>query len=124
VTARKYPPPYATPTGAILDRNGIPIPASSGESPVGVAYGGGYFLAVTNDCQAVRIASSGQVADTTPIALASGSSSPCRAHSVSFDGTNFVVATDDSLGSVYATRVSPQGAVLDPSRIVISTSLD
>lgn len=131
--------------------NGAPFPISTtagGEhTNPAVAFDGTHFLVAwveagttPSGLNAVRVATSGAILDASPIRLFDGSASdvtqPCcdLEPTVSFDGTNYLVAYRDQRGagntagdaSVSAARVSTAGALLDGSAttpgIVVSSS--
>jgi hypothetical protein len=106
-----------TPSGTILDPGGIRLDWSAfGASTAGgVGYGAGTFLVTLSlnngggnpgGCHAVRVASNGTVLDPTPIVL---SQWPCLTSYVTFDGTNFLVAANDS--SDFTTSPAPPATV-------------
>jgi hypothetical protein len=120
-----------TPQGAVLDTAGIVISQAANDqySPV-LAFDGASFLAVwqdyrngTNDIYGARVTPQGAVLDTTGIVIthaAHGQYAPTLA----FDGAEFLVAWRDFRSGtdydIYGARVTPQGAVLDTTGIVIS----
>jgi hypothetical protein len=124
-----------TPQGALLDPFGIAVSTAGSEQQCpAVAFDGTNFLAVWvdnrdsgDDVFAARVTPQGVVLDPTGIVVSNATgaqSSP----SVAFDGTNSLVTwTDcrnDPSGDIYAARVTPQGAVLDPSGIAVSTAAE
>lgn len=117
-------------SGVVLDVSGIPI--SVGESyqkNPRMAFDGTNYFTLWSDGRngynvcGVRISQSGQVIDSTRIALATRVY--WQRHSgVSFDGTDYFVAWTDyrngSFYSIYGSRVSPAGIVLDTPALPIS----
>ncbi|WP_394849100.1 hypothetical protein LZC95_16830 [Pendulispora brunnea] len=113
--------------GQVLDPRGIALPP--GAERASVAFGGGYYLVArqrfqgaSDGVEIVRMTPDGTVVDATPITVASSGYRSLNA--VTFDGTNFlvaaVVATSEITTSVHAWRVTPAGAVLDASPIVVA----
>ncbi len=122
-----------TPAGTVLDPQGILATLAIGwqEYPA-VAFDGANFLVSwangrsdsTRAVYAARVTPQGAVLDSTVIAISTNPgwhSDPA----IAFDGVNYLVTWMDyrngSYGDIYATRVSPQGTVLDPSGIPVST---
>jgi hypothetical protein len=124
--------------GAIVDTNGtvsptigIRIAGGLQEHPA-VASDGSDFLVVWQDCGthwpdadivATRVTSSGEVLDFGGIIISMTADAAEQLPSVTFDGTNYVVAwrrTKGGAGELYASRVTPEGVVLDPGGIFIS----
>ena len=122
-----------TPAGAVLDPQGVLATLYPGwqEYPA-VAFDGANFLVSwsngrsdsTRAVYAARVTPQGAVLDSTDIAISTAPgwhSDPA----IAFNGTNFLVAWMDyrngAYGDIYATRVTPQGTVLDPSGIPVST---
>jgi hypothetical protein len=123
--------------GAFVETNGavgsqIGIRTASGlqQNPK-VASSGSEFLVVwedfgmhwpNSDIVATRVASSGAILDPSGIMVGT-SEDPEERPSVTFDGSNFVVAWKRSPGEaaeLYLAEVSPEGTVLDPDGILIS----
>ena len=123
-----------TPSGTVLDPQGIPISTSSDDerSPA-VAFDGVNLLVVwegyrvgDNDIYGARVTPSGSVLD--PIAFAVSTATNCQdSPALAFDGTNFLVALTDrrnaSDNDIYGARVTPSGSVLDPAGFAISTAV-
>jgi hypothetical protein len=108
-------------------------PASDTQAGPKVAFDGTNHLVVWSDLRAgdvhdvygARVNRSGAVLDPVGIPIATGDQSESEPN-VSFDGTNFLVAWSDTRPAdletdVYATRVSPAGAVLDPGGFAVAT---
>jgi hypothetical protein len=125
-----------TPGGTVLDTVGILISAtpSSQWFPALASDGTNSLIAwreyrggLGDDIYGARVAPDGTVLDTAgiPISTAAGAQyDPALA----FDGTSFFVTwTDGRSGSgydIYGARVAPDGTVLDPSGISVSTATD
>ncbi len=122
-----------TPQGTVLDPAGFVIsrqvhdPAYSAAPAVG--FDGANYLVVWGDTPldgywhiyGARVSPQGEVLDTAAIAISEAAGHQ-RLPAVGFDGANFLVAWDDSRSgnyNIYGARVSPQGAVLDTSGLVI-----
>ena len=114
--------------GTILDSLPLPISTSPGNQKFpNTASDGTNYLVVwkdytTNGIYMAMVSNSGEVTQVKRIATAPGSNSP---PGVSF-GLNSYLVTWDNVSSgwydVYGTRVSQDGAILDPSFIPISTA--
>jgi hypothetical protein len=123
--------------GALVDTSatvesefGVRTASGLQEDPA-VASDGSDFLVVWEDfgmhwpnadILATRVTSGGAVLDPGGI-MVSTASDPDLIPSVTFDGTNYVVAWKRSVngsGELYVSRVTPQGVVLDPDGIFIS----
>lgn len=102
-------------------------------APAVAAGGGGYFVAWASyrdlgyDIYGTQVLASGQATGEQPVFVHEGEQIE---PAIAFDGVNFLVAWRDTpSGSgpaddtdIYATRVSPTGAVLDPAGLPISTA--
>jgi hypothetical protein len=120
-----------TPGGTVLDSPSIAISAKpTWEMTPAVAFDGTSYLVVWSasggtGCRCIfgaRVTSRGEVLDTAAILIAAaGAFNDQTLPAVAFDGTNFLVAWQDTRGSgdIYAARVTPQGIVLDPSGITV-----
>ena len=119
--------------GVVLDPNGIPISAHwYPESRPTVAFDGSNFLVAWEDLRSTsydiygsRVSQAGVVLDPNGIPI-STTGNEQHAPRITFGGTNFFVAWQDSSGAendVYGARVSPSGTVLDPAGIPISTGV-
>lgn len=121
-----------TSTGSVLDGDtGFSISSGgSNYSPV-LAFDGNNYLAVWQKyvnggyrIYASRVTPAGQVLGEFAIFPAMGEQ---LYPALAFDGTNYLVAWQDTRSGsgedtdVYATRVSPQGQILDPAGIAIAT---
>lgn len=96
-----------------------------------VASNGSGFLVVweearngTDGIYGTRVSAGGLVLDPGGIELSNAAGAQLRP-AVAWDGTNYVVAwqdarTDGASFDLYAARVSPAGAVLDPGGIIVS----
>ncbi|HET9493057.1 MAG TPA: hypothetical protein VFR15_02385, partial [Chloroflexia bacterium] len=127
---------------ARLDSNGnlidsVPIVVSQAtwsQTVPQVAWNGQNWLVVFNtervsnfsstvDVLGVRISPDGQVLDTTPIPIDNHPTIDTLWPTVASDGTNWVVVWMDE-GNYFeldATRISPEGAILDPGGVAIHT---
>jgi hypothetical protein len=123
-----------SPSGEILDKNGIFIGAtqSAGNVYIGmfpaVAYGAGVYLCIyedydwvyeTWDLWGVRVDTAGNVLDPGRIQITNRPTYEGMAQ-VAFDGMNFLVVWMDYTPStfnqdIYGARVTPEGVVLDPN---------
>ena len=120
--------------GMVLDPVGFPIDTTpTGKSNTAVAFGDSLYLAAWADNRdstgwdiyCARVGTDGSVFDPGGIPV-------CRETldqdypDISFDGENFLVAWHDNRsnmrGNIYAARVSPAGAVLDPDGFAVAVS--
>jgi hypothetical protein len=120
-----------TPAGAVLDPAGIAIAdAADREFRPTVAFDGGNFLVVWNDCRSsydiygARVTPAGVVLDSAGIPISTAASDQFFPV-VACDGENFLVVWQDNRGGgyydIYGARVTRAGVVLDTTGIVIST---
>ena len=117
--------------GHVLDPGGIRI-STGGISPA-VAFDGTRFLVAWQDYRsgyefpdvyATRVRTDGTVVDSGGIAVAAADGAQ-KAPRIAFDGTNYLVAWQGGSfepTAVCAARVTPQGAVLDPTGIQIASA--
>ena len=124
-----------SPAGEILDHSGFPISITpSDQNNSGVTWGSEHFLVTwDNDSHGIygaRVSPDGEVLDPQGIRI-SGATEEYnkRGASVASDGKSFLVAWEDHTSSnptvdIYGARVSPDGKVLDPQGIRISTRRD
>ncbi|HMI99852.1 MAG TPA: PASTA domain-containing protein [Gaiellaceae bacterium] len=123
-----------SPSGAVLDPNPITISCPSNYSctsiypnePV-IAFDGTNYLVAWSDSGSgniygTRISLAGTVLDPGGIRISDGvrTGKP----TIAFGGANYLVAWQDArfgCCSIYGTRVSPAGSVLDPAGIAIAT---
>jgi hypothetical protein len=122
-------------SGSVLDPTGVVLATTGTSSSPAVAFGGGsYFVAwqvnggvTTPDIAGERVGTDGTVLDPAPLTISNLSSSE-TAPQVAFNGSKFLVVWEDqrngSATDIYGARVSPGGAVLDPSGVAISTAPD
>jgi len=108
----------------VLDPSGFTVSRSvNSETSPAVAFDGTNYLVVWQDNRGsgfdlygVRVSGSGTVLDPSGFAI-SGASGHQRNPAVAFDGTNYLVAWEDtrtsSSSDIFAARVSPAGTVLD-----------
>ncbi|ABS25884.1 cell wall/surface repeat-containing protein [Anaeromyxobacter sp. Fw109-5] len=112
----------------------FPPPTGSQSSPA-VAFDGTSHLVVWSDARGgagqdlhgARVSAAGVLLDPAPLVISAGPGDEITA-AVAFDGTNYLVVWQDQRGStgrdVYGARVSPDGTVLDPGGIAISTAAE
>ncbi|AKT38185.1 MYXO-CTERM sorting domain-containing protein [Chondromyces crocatus] len=128
-----------TPTGTVLDPGGALLSTHANESAL-AGNGNGTFVVWTDlttydrvagpTLRATRLAPDGTILDTPSRLLATSANGQTQP-TLAFDGVNYLVAwTDDRAydasrrgTDLFATRVTPQGTVLDPSGIAITTDL-
>ena len=118
--------------GMILDPNGIAISTAINEQGFpSLAFDGNNYLIVWHDKRSgyediygARVNQTGVVLDPNGIAICTAVSLQ-RYPSVAYDGTNYLVAWQDSRGTsdIYGARVSQAGMVLDTIGIAISTAI-
>jgi hypothetical protein len=129
-----YPPMLGiriSPTGTILDPAGLVLAPQGGFIPAAAAGGGGTLVVYSRYdnishhyiLYGVRVGTDGTVGpESTIMAVPDTSMYGCA---VAFDGTNFlVVSSGEHLGlttthSLYGARVTPAGAVLDPTPLLL-----
>ena len=123
-----------TPEGVVLDPMGILITQAPGErgAPV-VGFDGVNFLVVWEenrvgtdwDVIGARVTPQGAVLDPAGIPISTAEDDQWTT-AIAFDGANHLVVweddRDDTLFNIYGARVTPQGMVLDPAGIPISTA--
>jgi len=116
----------------LLDTTVVYVPAEGRQWFPAVAFDGVNYLVVWEDGRngwngldiyGTRVSRDGRILDEAGIVI-SASLGNQQTPSVAFDGTNFLVVWMDlrTLREIYAARVSPDGAVLDPDGIVISST--
>ena len=122
-----------TPQGAVLDPSGFAVcGAGDDQSSAAVGFDGANFLVAWEefrggsweDIFGARVTPEGTVLDPSGIAISQAAKDQCYP-AVGFDSTNFLVVWDDGRngnGDIYGARVTPEGTVLDPSGIAISTA--
>jgi len=123
-----------TPEGVLLDSAGILISYCiwiAGYVPCkpAIAYGGGNFLVTWIDylrngnLYGARIDTSGIVLDPDGFIVCTYSSAKASPN-IAFDGNNYFVVWSDMRdpAGVYACRIHPDGAILDPDGIFISNA--
>jgi hypothetical protein len=120
-------------SGVVFDIPAIPISGTTGgQGESSVAFGGSSYFVVWNDNRSglldiygARVSPNGIVTDTHGIPISTATSVQIEP-TITFDGTNFLVAwTDGRSGTsydIYGARVTANGSVLDPSGIPISTA--
>jgi hypothetical protein len=115
--------------GTVLDLFPIVIDAALPATFASVAFDGRTFLVAWQADGAIwatRISTEGTVLDPAGFLLSSDARSPGNPK-ISFDGTNSLVVwsdlrPEDGSRDIYGTRVSPDGADLDPVDLVISAA--
>ena len=124
-----------TQSGLVLDSSGIPVSTAGGwQQFPAVAFDGTDYLVVWLDDRSgsgcdiygARVTPAGIVLDAAGIAISTAESFQ-KYPALAFDGTNYLVTWEDDRGSdydIYGCRVTPQGSVLDPQGIAISTAVD
>ncbi|MGQ9708160.1 MAG: hypothetical protein ACUVUR_04725, partial [bacterium] len=122
-----------SPSGMVLDTSGIVISAAeNNQSSPALAFDGMNFLVVwedgrssSSDIYGARVSPSGVVLDTSGIGISTAANYQGYP-AIAFDGTNYLVAWHDtrrgSWADIYGARVTPVGAVLDPSGISIAAA--
>jgi hypothetical protein len=120
-----------TTQGTVLDPGGIAIVTAPGDqSPASIAFGGGTFLVTWStgesaDIAGTRVSPAGTVLDPGGFAISQAPGIQANPDVAYGDG-NFLVAWDDARlapdgRDVFGARVSPDGTVLDPAGIALST---
>jgi hypothetical protein len=113
-----------------VDASPIPItsaPPTGGDFSVAAL--GGQWLVTWNqstDIRAIRISAAGAKVDASSFVVSNALNDQTRPRAAS-DGTNYWIVWQDARvdansADVYGTRVSPAGAVLDPSGLAISAT--
>jgi hypothetical protein len=117
--------------GTVSPTIGVRIAGGLQEHP-SVASDGSDFLVVWQDCGthwpdadivATRVSSAGEILDPGGIIISMTADAAEQIPAVVFDGANYVVTwrrTTGGTGGLYASRVTPQGVVLDPGGIFIT----
>jgi large repetitive protein len=115
-----------SPEGFVL--GGIAIWTTGGDALApAVAFDGANYLVVwgPGSIYGARVSPNGVVLDPSGIVISTGSGDEFDS-TIAFDGTNYLVAWADSrtggTTDIYGARVRPDGTVLDPSGIAISTA--
>jgi len=120
-----------TPTGLVLDPDGIVIAQANGQWSPALAFDGTSFLVVWDDWRngsdidiyGARVTPSGLVLDPDGIAISQASSDQ-QYPALASDGADFLVAWEDyrsgGVSDIYGARVTPAGLVLDSNGIAIS----
>lgn len=118
-----------TAEGGVLDPAGIPVSAVYGfQGEPAVTFDGTNYLVVWTDGADIfgaRVARDGTVVDTSALALVVETGLQ-TAPAVASDGANVLVVwadtRNDALGDIYATRITPEGAVLDSAGFAVSAA--
>ena len=119
-----------SPAGAVLDSGGVPLTPNHLEvNQPAIAHGSASTLAVWTqrgpglpDIYGSRLSAQLAALDAPGFPVA-GARATEEQPAVAFDGQNYVVAWADSrtpTSALYAVRVTPSGAVLDPAGILIA----
>ena len=124
-----------SPSGAVLDPNPIEISCPPNYSCMSnyaneptVAFDGTNYLVAWSESESgnifgTRLSLAGTVLDPGGIRISHGVGRTGKP-TISFGGTNYLVAWEDTrfgCCSIFGTRVSPSGRVLDPGEIAIAT---
>jgi len=120
------------PDGTDLDPYGIPVAVTSAsETSPSVAFDGTNFLVTwtrsdvypQGDVYGARISPAGAVVDVGGFPITTAPNLQDYS-AVAFDGTNYLVSwmSGSVPTHIYAARVAPSGAVLDPDAIAVSTA--
>jgi phosphoribosylformylglycinamidine (FGAM) synthase PurS component len=122
-----------TPGGVVIDTEGFPISAATDDqlTPALAFDGTDYFVTWEDDrddtlynIYGARVTPQGEVLDSAGIPVSTAEDDQLTP-AVAFDGAGFFVAWEDyrtGVSDIYGTRVTAQGAVLDPAGIPISTA--
>ncbi|WP_242371713.1 InlB B-repeat-containing protein [Anaeromyxobacter sp. SG26] len=122
---------------AVVNQTGadvFPPPTGSQAAPAAASDGTNHLVVWSDarggtgqDLYGARVSKAGVVLGSAPIVISAAAGDQVEA-SVAFDGRNYLVVWQDSRGAtgrdVYGARVTPDGTVLDPGGIPISTALD
>ncbi len=126
----------STDSALVNGSGGDVFPPSTGSQAAPAAgFDGANHLVVWSDARGgtgqdlygARVSKAGVVLGSAPIVISAAAGDQVAA-AVAFDGTNHLVVWQDSRGStgrdIYCARVSPDGTVLDPGGIPVSTALE
>ncbi|MDI1448264.1 hypothetical protein [Polyangium sp. 6x1] len=124
-----------TPAGAVLDPGGFPVATGgpSQESPSVASTGSAWLVAWIDDrngstawdIYGARVSPFGAVQDPQGFSITSAPGSQYLSDLVSNGSLYLAVASDqrtDTKGDIYAFRIDPSGAVLDPAGIAVSVA--
>jgi hypothetical protein len=109
-------------SGAVLDANPIVIATTTINAPdPAIAFDGTNYLVAwsTPNIQAARMSKLGIVLDATPIPLTTGTN-PGAGPAVGFNGTSYLVSWLSSTTTIFASRVTTDGAVANAAVPVIN----
>ncbi len=127
--------PLSVPSVIPLGLN-FPIAIGKGgdiQGKPGIAYDGNNFLAVWadsvtyNSIYGARVTMDGVVLDPQSINISVSGNQAVKQPSVGFDGNNYLVvweATRSGVSEEYGARVTPDGIVLDPGGVKLTTGAD
>jgi hypothetical protein len=124
-----------TSAGVVLDTAAFVVCQAPGDQYTPVpAFDGANFLVVWGDLRhgsgnmdvyGARVTPQGVVLDRDGFVISQAADGQCNP-AIAFDGTNFLVVWNDfridMFSDIYGARVTPQGTVLDPAGIPISTA--
>jgi hypothetical protein len=114
------------PSGTVLDRGGVVLGRTYGGDIAVSSNGSNYLVVWTGDdgqIRGARVTGDGVILDPGGFAITSGATSPTGT-TVSSDGKDYLVAWGDSrfgCCSIFGTRVTEGGAVLDTNGFAIAT---
>ncbi len=125
-----------SPAGVVLDpasfiistapgRSFYPDVASSSSGFLVTWMDEAYVSPYDDNIYAARVSSAGVLLDTTAIPIATGTTSRQTDPTISFNGTDYVIAWTESAPapfSIHATRVSTSGTIVDSTPTRLSTS--
>jgi phosphoribosylformylglycinamidine (FGAM) synthase PurS component len=120
-----------TPQGTVLDTSGIPVStASHDQRMAALAFDGTNYLAAWSDerngtdydIYCARVTQQGTVLDPGGLVVSQAANRQ-RYPALAFGGANWLVAWDDGRAdlrsNIYGARVTPQGAVLEPTGLLV-----
>ncbi len=121
-----------SPAGVVLDSGGIPVSTADDQQhyPAVVFDGSNYLVAWTDwrngfysDIYAARVTPAGNVLDPAGLPVCTANSDQLEV-ALACDGTNCLAVWEDlrnpTHNDIYAARISPDGAVLDPQGFLVN----